>query len=330
MSRSAPRLRWCRIVPFLLMLPQSAAGQRTELYRFVIGVDVPEPAVFPALDVAPAVRLGSAPKPVAAAIVFTHTAGETARAAALDFAPYWLAGGGARNLASYRSRSVAGRLMRVLTKTVLSVGAMHSSNDASAMIVAVGARSTLHDPHDPVLNSMLPEEAATAEDRELGRILARARDAMRARSWDPQVSVGWAVAARAAGGRISGDSMGAARHTAWLAAQLTAGRKFDLMGFAQVQDASGDERFFLGGLGLRRKSDSNDLQAGLAWDGRARALHPALLLDARLGSRIGTLLWIETRSDPSVAERLLRIGVLARWFAASDPVEPVAGSSLPR
>jgi hypothetical protein len=301
------------------LLPSVAAAQPLDIYRFVLGVDVPEPAVFAGFGIGPPVRLGSAPKPIAGAVLLTSSASSTVRAAAVDFSPYWLASGGTRDLVSYRSRSVAGRLTRVLMKTVLSLGAMKASDEPTSMMVGIGVRSTLHDPHDPVLNSRLPEEAAAARDGDLATIRARARHAMRARSWDPQVSAGWVVATRAAGGVLTGDSLDATRHTLWLAAQLTTGARFDLMGFAELQDTFGDESAFAGGLGLRRKSDMGDVQAGLAWHGRTRTVHPAITLDARLGATLGALLWIDTRPAPGPSPKpALRFGVLARWFFATD------------
>ena len=150
---------------YLVLCPATSAGQDSvvSIYRFVLGVDVPDSPSLVALGLAPShVLRGSAPKPLAAMLVATALP-DSGRSTALsvDFSPYFLVGGGRRPLASYRSNSVAGRLLRVLTKTILSFGAARVS-DSDATLLGVGLRSTIHDPHDPVLNSSLPEQVAAA------------------------------------------------------------------------------------------------------------------------------------------------------------------------
>ena len=134
---------------------------RVNLYRFVLGVDVPASPAFVPLGVSGQVLRGSAPKPLEAS-AFGSPAGHATYGVAIGAAPYFLAGGGARTLAAYRSRTVAGRLLRVLTKTLVSVAAVRGRADPSDLFVGLAGRSTCHDPHDPVLNASLAEDVAAA------------------------------------------------------------------------------------------------------------------------------------------------------------------------
>ena len=313
---------------------------RINIYRFVLGVDVPQPPAFVAMGVAPAqVLLGSAPKPVAGSVLVAFgPSGETAPGVAVDVAPYYLLGGGVRDLERYRSGSIAGRLMRVLTKTVLSIGAVRQPEDPASPHVAIGVRSTFHDPHDPILNSRLPENVAAALAKsdmlpaepadetvtergvDLSPIYADARHRMRGRAGDAQISGGWGVTALARGGVLDGDSLGQARHAFWLAAQYTAGVRYDLLATLQLRNAfRNDDRFWLGAA-LRRKSDGADVQVGLYYDTASKELHPGLAVDTRVSAHLGIVASIATQPDPPAltGPRRIRFGVLARWFTASD------------
>ena len=109
----------------LLLSNKPAASQApVDIYRFILGIDVPEPTALVALGSAPLhVLRGSAPKPLSATIVASPLpASGRSVSAGLDFSPYFMAGGGKRPLASYRSNTFAGRLLRVLTKTMVSIG----------------------------------------------------------------------------------------------------------------------------------------------------------------------------------------------------------------
>lgn len=322
--------------------PMAAAqdDQRINIYRFVLGVDVPESPAFVAMGVVPLqVLLGSAPKPVAASMLVAFgPSGETAPGVAVDVAPYYLLGGGVRDLTRYRSLSIAGRVMRVLTKTLLSIGAARQPGDPSSTLVAIGVRSTFHDPHDPVSSSQLPENIAAALAQsnvpparptdesvtdlgvDLSAIYADARRQMRGRAGDAQVSGGWGLMARARGGVLDGDSLVEARQTFWLAAQYTAGIRYDLLATLQLRNAfRDDDRFWLGAA-LRRKSDGADVQAGLYYDTVSKELHPGLLVDARVSAHMGLVASIATQADPPAltGPRRIRFSILARWFAASD------------
>ena len=318
--------------------------ERVNIYRFLLGVDVPQAPAFVAMGVAPnQVLLGSGPKPVAATVLATFgPSGETAPGVAVDVAPYYLFGGGVRSLQSYRSNSIVGRLMRELTKTLVSIGAVQQAGDPSSPLLAIGVRTTFHDPHDPVLNSRLPENIAAALARsgvprpdptdesvtglgvDLSPIFTNSRREMRGRAGDAQVSGGWGVTARARGGALHADSLDEARQTLWLAAQYTAGLRYDVLTTVQLRNAfRDDDRFWLGAA-IRRKSDGADMQAGLYYDTASKDWHPGMAVDARLSANIGLVASLSTQPDPPAltGPRRLRFSVLGRWFAASDRQGP--------
>ena len=93
------------LVPLLLAslvgsgTARAQQGGRINIYRYILDIDVPEPAALVALDRAPShVLRASAPKPLAAAVGFAHDSGGAATTmVAVDFAPYFLAGGGIRD-----------------------------------------------------------------------------------------------------------------------------------------------------------------------------------------------------------------------------------------
>ena len=138
----------------------SAVSQRAtkiDVYRFIIGVDVPEPPALVVMGIAPAhVLRGAAPKPIAAGVA--AVAGGPA--AAIDVSPFFLAGGGHLRLDRWRSMSLGGRLRRVLAKTILSLAATPARGDSSALF-GIALRSTIHDPHDPTLSSSVPDDLGT-------------------------------------------------------------------------------------------------------------------------------------------------------------------------
>jgi len=296
-----------------------------DIYRFVLGVDVPEsPALTTLGAAANPIPLGGAPKPLDAQAVLTFGPGEdVVLAGAVDFTPYFAFSSGKRTLESYRSNSIGGRLLRVLTKTQLSVGAARLSDDPSSVTMALAIRSTFHDPHDPIANSTLPEDVALAgSEEERAALYADARRAMRGRSGDAQISGGWGVMERARSGVVEPDSLVDARHTLWVSAQYTASYLFDIVGSLQYRDAFGsDDRLWIGGA-LRRKSDDADLQLGLYYDTGRSELNPGISLDARLGRTLGVIAAVTTQSTPMsfTGPRRAHISLSGRWFYASDPM----------
>jgi hypothetical protein len=324
----------------VLLLLSAPAGwaqssARVNLYRFVLGVDIPESPALIALDRTPSrVLRGSAPKPIAATATRVFTEGTSLSAVAVDIVPYYLVGGGARNLSSYRSNSVAGRLARVGTKTQLGIGSVWDGAGATA--VSIGLRATFHDPHDPVLNSNLPEAVDSAlrqrgslpadgEERVTDRgadvkpIFDRARRTMRARH-GIQISGGWALAARAGGAVVSGDSLGPARHVVWLSGQLTLGPRLDVLGLGQLRAANGERGEGRIGAAVERKAGDADFRAELYYQTRSEQINGGAAVEIRIlrrGSIIGSVL-TEAGAPPS-EDRLLRAYLALRWFMAEDP-----------
>ena len=308
-------------------------------YGFVLGVDVPESPAFVVVGVAPThVLRAAAPKPLTLNVLDAFESGsDPTPGVAIDVAPYFLAGGGRRRLGSYRSMSLAGRLMRVVTKTLLSLGAARDPADSRSLLVGLGLRSTFHDPHDP-LSTTLPEDVAAVHaqagapapsgaeedvgDHEVGltQAFARARRTLRRPSANPQVSGGWGVAARLRGGVLDGDSVETERHCLWLGAQFTAGRRFDVLTTAQLRSAFRTDRYWWLGAGLERTTTAANILAELYYDTQARRVHPGIAVDVRASSHVGVVGSLTTQSATlsGSGPRRLQLRTLARWFYASD------------
>ncbi|MEZ4587094.1 MAG: hypothetical protein R2909_11890 [Gemmatimonadales bacterium] len=263
--------------PLAAQAPDSA---RVNIYRYVLDVDPPDAAAFVALDVSgPKVLRGSAPKPFMASVTVRPATGQsTAVGGALDLSPYYLFGGGLRTLRSYRANSVAGRLLRVLTKTVVSVGAITDPSEPDGWRAGFALRTTFHDPHDPVLNSRLPEtvdsllDALGVEAEPLAResladlgvdlapVFARYRRQMRARG-DVQVTAGWGLAGRVAGGALDADSLEGFRSTLWITGQHATGDRYDVLLTAALRNAFRSDGALRVGAGVQRKSEPADLRS---------------------------------------------------------------------
>lgn len=325
---------------FLALEGGTLAAQDTlsiNIYRFVLGVDVPESPALVAMGVAPAhVLLAGAPKPVALSVLEAlPSSGNWTPGLAVDVAPYFLAGGGIRTLGSYHSGSLRGRLLRVVTKTLISVGAVRDPADPVSSFVGLGLRSTFHDPHDP-LDSPLPSEVAAAlarggepapepteedvTERGVAPLFARARRDLRRPSADPQISGGWGVAGRLRGSVLQVDSVETARHCVWLGAQFTPDRRFDLLSTIQVRNAFRSDAHLWLGVGLERRTTVTDLLTELYYDSRARTLHPGIAVSARASTHWGLVGSVTTQSSSLAGRtaRRLEVHTLARWFYASD------------
>ncbi|RKG97598.1 hypothetical protein D7V97_34125 [Corallococcus sp. CA053C] len=308
------------------------AQGNVNLYRFVLDVDVPESPALVALDETPThVLLGAAPKPLMVTVLASRTPASLRPGIGLDVAPYFLFGGGIRDLTGYRSGSVAGRLMRVLIKTTLSVAAVPDVAAPDAWRVGFGLRTTFHDPHDPVLNSPLPEQVAealashgvappgdTEEDVsergvDLSPLFAEALRTMRARG-DIQVSAGWGVSARVEGDVLKAEGLTDTRHTFWVTGQSALGPRFDVLATVQGLDVWGSERALRVGAGVQRKTSRADFRAELAFDGTDERLHPAVALDVKL--RGCTSLIAALAAVPGTEARTLRAQVQLRGYFA--------------
>ena len=310
------------------------------IYRFILGIDVPESPAFVAMGVAPThVLRGSAPKPIAVGVLDAFPGGTQATpGVALDVAPYFLMGGGVRRVARLRAMSLGGRLTRVFTKTILSVGAVRDPADPSSALVGLGVRSAFHDPHDPSLSSSLPDEVAAelarhgipdsvatdddVADRgvDLAPLYARARQAMRGRSGDAQLAVGWGIAGRLHGGVLMGDSLDPVRHSLWLSGQYTASRRFDILATVQVRSVfRSDARVWLGAA-LQRKTTAVDYRAELYYDTRSHDGHPGVAVEARVLPGVGLVAGLASQpvDFAGTGPRLLVMRTLLHWFYTSD------------
>jgi hypothetical protein len=243
------RLATCVVLACILASASPSSAQRPRapaecgvdtvinVYRHVLDIEPPE---SPALAVLGATtshsRAATAPKPLAISVASVVRDGEDAvTGAAIDVSPYFLVGGGARTLCSYRDNSVAGRMKRVGTKTIVSVGMLPLGGLSDAVRFAVGVRATMHDPHDPINNSELvrrlprttPEDElspAAAADRAGYEDAARA---MRARDW-AIVSAGWGAAVTLEDASFTRRE-GGWRHALWLSWQRTLDARFDVL-----------------------------------------------------------------------------------------------------
>lgn len=340
----------CIFMPGLLLVGIGVSGNamgqdvpKDNIYRYILGVDVPGAPAFVALGVAPThVLRGSAPKPLEASILHGFTGDAPLSGVAVGAAPYFLVGGGDRPLPVYRSGTIGGRLMRVLTKTLVSFGAVRMPGDPASTFVGLGVRSTLHDPHDPVMNSTLPEDVAallqeqgvssvagTEEDVtdygvDLAPAFARARRAMRARvgGGDPQVSGGWGMAGRLRGSTWHGDSLGTMHHNFWISAQITVERRFDVLTTVQVRDAFDARPYAWLGAGLQRKTALLDLITALYYDTGSRSFYPEVALDTRLFPNLGLVASLTTQATPDplvrTGPRQIALRAVVQWFYASD------------
>lgn len=320
------------------LLVPGMAGARDDdtinIYRYVLDVDVPESPALVAMDEAPLrVLLGAAPKPVMATVLASTDPSGLSPGLSLDVAPYFLFGGGIRSLSSYRSNSLAGRLMRVLTKTTVSAAVLPDTH--GAWRVGLGLRTTVHDPHDPVLNSDLPERVAEELERhgvprpadsdedvsergvDLSAIFDQAERQMRARSGDVQISGGWGVSARSDGGLLTGDGLHDTQHTFWLTGQAALGRRFDVLATMQVLDIFRGGRALRSGLAVQRKTSVVDFRAELAFDGTDNRFHPGAAIDVKLPGCTSAIASLTTAPGAGTDDGpVIRGQLQLRWYFA--------------
>lgn len=321
----------------LLSCPiQAQEPERINIYRFILDIDVPEPPALVALGLAPTHALrASAPKPLAAGLAFAQdSAGAATKAVVLDLSPYYLVGGGMRSLRSYRSMTFAGRVRRVLTKTILSLGAAWDPVDPGAPRIALSLRSTFHDPHDPIMPTTLPEDVNQAladhgvkpetEVEDVGELgvdlkplYTSAGRRMRA-CRGLQIAGGWGFAGRLGGAAFSQDSLDEVKHTLWFTTQYTFGPRFDLLGTGQLWNGFGEDTHWRLGAALQRKTTAVDLAAELYFDSADDRLHPGAWIEARLVPRLRAGASLTTETDPVGGPSRLRVRTLVRWYVAQS------------
>lgn len=310
-------------------------ASRQNVYRYILDVEPPEPAGFVPLDLGPRrVFRATAPKPLAAA--FLASAAEPDRvllAVNVEASPYFLAGGGTRTLASYRDNSVKGRLLRIVTKTMLAIAVAHDPADPGAARLGIAVRSTFHDPHDPTsayfglperVDSLLAVEGirpapeiddVTGLGVDLAPVFEAARRAARARCC-VQVSGGWGLAATVAGGRIAADSIGPARHTLWLSAQWTLSPKLDVLVLLQGTNAFRDVWHQRLGVAFQRKTTRVDLLGEVYFDSEFQRLYPGLTVEGSIGHGVALDAAVFAAADGADAAARLRTALLLKWYLA--------------
>ena len=311
-------------------------GDRINIYRYILDIDVPEPAALVALEGAPAhVLRASAPKPLAASVGFAHDSGGAATTmVAVDFSPYFLAGGGIRELRSYRSMTAWGRIRRVITKATLSLGAAWDPADAGSPQVALALRTTFHDPHDPIpppgglverVDSAMRARGASPPDDEedvsgrvpdLRSLYRESAREMRARCC-LQIAGGWGLAGRLGGGEFAGDSLDQVRHTLFVTTQYTFARRFDLLTTAQLWNGFDDAHVRIGAA-LMRKTGAADLTTELYFDSADDRLHPGIWLEGHPLPRVRAAVSLGTDTDAGGGASRLRVRTLFRWYMAQS------------
>lgn len=328
-------LRIVALASVLLAAPAAAQEpDRVNIYRFILDIDVPEPPAMVAMGLAPAhVLRASAPKPLAAAASFAFdTGGGATKSVVLDVSPYFLAGGGIRSLRSYRTMTFWGRVRRVLTKTVVSLGAASDPGDPGATRVGLALRSTFHDPHDPIpppgglverveaalaaggAAPPLDVEDLAVRGVDLGPLYAAAMREMRAKR-GIQIAGGWGLAGQLGGGAFGDENLDQVRHTLWLTTQYTFGPRFDLLGTGQVWNGFDDTHARLG-LALMRKTGAVDLTTELYFDSADDRLHAGAWLEGRLLPRLRAAAAFTTETDPDGGPNRLRVRTMIRWYMA--------------
>jgi hypothetical protein len=301
-------------------------------------VEPPDPTGFIPLDLGPRrVYRATAPKPIAAGVLASAAAPDSLLVgASLEASPYFLAGGGTRTLESYRDLSVKGRLLRVLTKTLLGAAIAYDPAAPGAARVGIGVRSTFHDPHDPTsafyalpehVDSLL-EAAGVRPDADvedvsdlgvdLRQVFADARRTARGRCC-VQISGGWGFAATAAGGRLAGDSLGPARHTLWVSTQWTLSPRLDLLAQLQGTNMFREDWHQRIGLALQRKTTRVDLLAELYYDSEFDRLFPGLSVEGSLGRGLALSGALLAESGGVDAAARLSTALLLKWYLARGP-----------
>ncbi|HET7462100.1 MAG TPA: hypothetical protein VFJ82_12665 [Longimicrobium sp.] len=300
---------------FAAAAPLRAQNDRVYIYRYTVDADVPESAGMIAMDATPLrVLRASAPKPLMASVFGSLTDRRSGGGAAVDLSPYWLAGGGRRSLEGYRRMTLAGRLTRVLTKTVLSVAALQEGGDAGELRLGIGVRSTFHDPHDPIGPAFgLPERVELARRTggpgAVDSVYAAVRREVRAQCC-LQVTGGWGLELRAPQGEPG--KLGNARHTVWLAGQFTLSERWDLLTTVRGRGLFDSGANLRTGAGLQYKTSAADLFAEVAFDTNDHRLHPGGGAEVRLARHVSAVAAVAREMDAGDSRARLR--AVLRWY----------------
>ncbi|HEX9940212.1 MAG TPA: hypothetical protein VGB15_23965 [Longimicrobium sp.] len=322
------------------LVPTGPLGGRTgapapqapaiEAYKLVLDYDVPESPGFVALDVAPEkVLTGSASKPVAINILNQIARSGKAQAGlALDFSPYFVAGGRFQNINEYRSN----RLKRLLANTSVSFATVQDPTDSASLRFGAGVRMTIFDDHDPLQNREVTaavERLLTPQgplgDRTDGPVITQsvkieglaeayqaAIDAVRKKP-GRALAVGWGVAGTLRNAVLSADSVHRTTHSFWAGYRETFPGSVEFLGAVLAGGAAGGDREFRVGGALRMTSESLRLTGEVVYESLTGSIHPGGVAEFRVLPQLAAVasLGSEPSQDGEVGK--LRFRTMLRW-----------------
>lgn len=338
------RILACLMFCILHSITSMASDTIPKVYKYILDYDVPESPAFSILGVNPnEVMRGSAAKPIAVHLANQFIGGDKVEnGVALDFNPYFtLLNGGIKNFSEYRKNY----LKRLLTNMQWSAATTTLDEFPNDMIYGLGARLTLIDSKDILLDEQLrkeidkfliPEEVPdfsetdnpdsngpTVKDERLPELYKRVRDSIRLRKGG-SLSVGWAMAGQIRSATLRSDSFNVLKNQIWLSGQYTLTGGFDLLGtlikrFENSDDLDDETWIGFGVRFNRRKSMfSGELvykQVGDkgSWDGGFNVgfnLLPKILMVVHLATEE------DTASKDGGKKAVIRTGI--RWNMSEE------------
>jgi hypothetical protein len=301
-------------------------------YKLILDYDVPESPAFVALDVSPEkVLTGSAAKPVAVNILSqVARSGKTQAGLALDFAPYFVAGGRFVNIEEYRSN----RFRRLLANTMVSFATVQDPADSASLRFGAGVRMTLFDDHDPLQNR---EVTAAVENLlvptgELGRrnpggpvvtksvkveglaeAYAEAVDAVR-RKPGRALAIGWGVAGTLRNSVVSADSVVGTQHSFWAGYRERFSGSAEFLGAVLVGGAAGGDREYRIGGALRMNAEALRLTGEVVYESATGQIHPGGIAEFKILPQIYGVASLGSEPSHEGAEvGKLRFRTMLRW-----------------
>lgn len=310
---------------------QAGAQQApVDAYKLILDYDVPESPGFVALDVAPEkVLTGSASKPVAINILSQIARSGRAQAGlALDFSPYFVAGGRFENITEYRSN----RLKRLLANTSVSFATVQDPADSASLRFGTGVRVTIFDDHDPLQNGEVtaavekllvpqgplgprpagPVITQSVKVEGLAEAYAEAIDAVRKKP-GRALAVGWGMAGTLRNSVLSADSVRRTTHSFWAGYRETFPGSVEFLGAVLAGGAAGGDREFRVGGALRMTSETLRLTGEVVYESLTGQIHPGGVAEFRVLPQIAAVASLGSEpSDDGQAGRL-RFRTMLRW-----------------
>lgn len=220
---------------------------KVNAYEWILDYDVPESPALSLYEANPnQVMRGSAAKPVAVHILNQFTSrGAIEEGIALDFNPYFVAGGGFKNLKTYWDSP----LLRLAANTQMSVATVSIEDNEQDLHYAVGFRTTLVDQRSLLKNRDLvsrigtallpkptdPVQPGTAEgfgtperNIALTEIYERAREKVKTEE-GVAISVGYAFGGKLKSATADLDSLDVNRHHVWYSMQYSTRIGLDIL-----------------------------------------------------------------------------------------------------